>query len=144
MGKFICLERSDLTSSWLIEERAGLAYFLESQAVAADELLYNFGSESRGLVFIEAGTLLAESEEGFQMELGASQSIGELSLIEPTRKRLKVTAKEASSLWNLSYEQWLELQKEAAPIAQKLRLSIMKKMSRLLEQSPKLPKLQNV
>lgn len=140
VGKFQCLEKSELSSGWSIEERAGLAYFLEDREFEQNESILEPNQDFRALFFIESGVIIAKDKANCEIELSRGQSFGELSLIGPTQKRLQITACNKTKVWILSYEKWLELQKEVGTIAQKLRHAILLKLSRLVDESPVLPK----
>lgn len=132
MGKYSCLENSELTRSWSLETRAALAYFLEKQELKAGVELFVPQHEEQKIYFLEIGQIKAKNANS-EVEFGPGKTLGELSLFSRTKKQLSVTASTDCLFWVLTKEKWDLLWKNAEDLAAKLRESVQQKFARELE-----------
>lgn len=140
MGKFSTLEKSRLTKSWSLKERAALAHFLERQNLKKDEHLFYEQTQERKLYFLDSGLMKIQCGN-ISIELHPGASIGELSLLSTTQKQTSAIALEDCVFWVLTEEQWAKIKSQQPTIAYKLVESINQKFAELLNNSVPPPKI---
>lgn len=132
MGKFTSLEKCVLTKSWDLEDRAALAHFLEKQNLKKGEHLFFEKSLERKLYILDEGEIQLEAF-GQSVILGPGSSLGELSLIRETEKRVTARASQNCQFWVITEIRWREIQSQMPELARKLSVSILKKFAQLME-----------
>jgi CRP-like cAMP-binding protein len=128
MGKFVTLDTCRMLQNWSLDERSALAHFLETRSYEANESLIDRTSRTAELLFIASGKIKL-SAETYSLEISEGASIGELSLINPSQKRVSATAITPVTAYVLSAQRWLEMKRNTPSVAVKLMESILKKVS---------------
>lgn len=128
MGKHRCLAHSDLVKNWTIEERAGLAFFLERYSFDKNDSLFLEDEKEQKVFFIESGAIEVSSGQ-MKTVKRAGESLGVLSLFSPLEKKISATAIEKSLVWALNENSWEALKIESPPLAIRLLESIQRKVA---------------
>lgn len=131
MGKFITLERAELTKNWRLEERSALAHFLVERKIQEGDPLSLKNSRDRGLHLIELG-LVRVQYENFSVELREGDSFGEFSLFEEIQKPTAMVASTMVHLWVLPLEAFQEMKHTTPAVAVLLMESIVHKLIKRL------------
>jgi CRP-like cAMP-binding protein len=128
MGKFVTLDACRMLQDWSLDERSALAHFLEDRSYDANATLIDRTSKTSELLFIASGKVRL-SAEAYSLEISPGATIGDLSLINPSQKRVLAVAITPVDVYVLSAQRWLEIKRNTPSIAVKLMESILKKVS---------------
>jgi CRP-like cAMP-binding protein len=128
MGKFVTLDACQMLQDWSLDERSALAHFLEHRSYDANATLIDRSSKASELLFIASGKVKL-SAETYSIEILQGATIGELSLMNPTQKRISAIAITPVDAYVLSSQRWLEMKRNTPSVAVRLMESILKKVS---------------
>lgn len=128
MGKHRCLAHSDLVKNWTVEERAGLAFFLERYSFDQNDSLFLENEKEQKLFFIESGAIEISTDQMKTIKR-AGESLGELSLFSTKEKQISATAIEKTSAWALNESSWEALKIESPALAIRFLESIQRKVA---------------
>jgi SulP family sulfate permease len=135
VGKFSSLEICALSSHWSLQERAAFAFYLEKQNLPQGEpLFFEKASESK-LYILDSGTLKIQTAQ-IELKYQPGESLGELSLLSQTEKKISATALSDCSFWVLTSENWKKIQDRQPLLAKLVVESILKKMGNLMSSLP--------
>lgn len=140
MGKFRSLEKSLLASSWSLEERAALAFFLEERRFNEGDPVFNRMAKEAALYLVEQGGVRLQYEQ-YSVDLKEGASFGELSLFQETTKLVTATALGNCIVWILTKEKYEELRKNTPSVAVKLMESIIQKMGKVVSEALMPPRI---
>lgn len=128
MGRFVTLDACEILQDWTLDERSALAHFLEPRSYEINSTLIDRTSKIAELILIASGRVKL-SAEAYSIEISQGATLGELSLIHPTQKRVSAIALTPVEAYALNAQRWLELKRNTPSIAVKLMESILKKVS---------------
>lgn len=128
MGKHRCLAKSGLVKDWSIEERSGLAFFLERHSFDPNDSIFLENETEQKIHFIESGCIEISLDQ-IKETKKVGECIGELSLATKSQKKISATATKPTVTWVLTESSWEALKIESPALAILLLESLQQRVA---------------